>query len=230
MNAIYRLRGVKQHYNGRTVLDVPELDIPARSITGVVGPNGSGKTTLIHLLAFLAEPAEGSVEFGDDAQRKNGQLRRDITLLTQEPYLLKRTVLDNVTYGLKVRGVHSRSERQERAEDALKSVGLAPETFLKRQWYELSGGEAQRVALAARLILRPQVLLMDEPTASLDEESAQRILQASMEARRKWDATLVIISHDRNWIDSVCDNLVILRQGRLSESRYESTALAPAAE
>jgi len=212
---LYELRGVVQTYGERVVLDVPELDLFERRITGLAGPNGSGKSTLMRLLAFLEHPARGSVRFeGNGHVDSNGGVRRKVTLLTQEPYLLKRSVEANVGYGLEVRG---RGRDKGLVAEALEMVGLNPDDFMRRAWYELSGGEAQRVALAARLVLRPRVLLLDEPTASLDELSAERIQRAALAAREQWGTALVVVSHDRDWLESTCDEVVHLRAGRIEQ-------------
>jgi tungstate transport system ATP-binding protein len=209
---LYTLRNIRQIYNGRPVLDLAELDVPERSILGLTGHNGSGKSTLLRILAFLEDPVSGSVTYaGRPAGTRDAALRREVTLLTQEPYLLKRSVLGNVGYGLKLRG----GDGRERAEEALDMVGLAPEKFARRSWRELSGGEAQRVALASRLALRPRVLLLDEPTASLDRESVARIKDAALAARTAWGATLVVVSHDLPWLESVADRVIRLADGHI---------------
>ncbi|MES0350945.1 MAG: ATP-binding cassette domain-containing protein, partial [Desulfobacteria bacterium] len=195
--ALYAIKELSQAYNGRTVLNIDYLAIPRRSIIGLTGPNGSGKSTLLRILGFLEDPMRGEVIFeGKPCSSRHNGIRRKVTLLPQEPYLLKRSVHANVAYGLKVRG---RRNTGDRVAQALKLVGLSPERFGQRSWHELSGGEAQRVALAARLILRPEVLLLDEPTANLDAESTKQIKEASLAARRDWGATLVIANHDMNW-------------------------------
>lgn len=216
MNAMYELTDVRQRYGARDALHIDALSVAPRSIVGVAGPNGSGKSTLLRILAFLERPVSGAVRFdGADVTQAHNGVRRRVTLLTQEPYLLKRSVAGNVGYGLKVRG---EALDEGRIAEALHMVGLAPESFARRPWRELSGGEAQRVALAARLILRPRVLLLDEPTASLDEESAERIKAAAKAAREEWGATVVIVSHDMDWLTSVSDTIVRMREGRLVRS------------
>ena len=212
--SLYALKGVSQVYRGSTVLNIKHLAIPRRSIIGLTGPNGSGKSTLLRIFAFLEDPLKGKVVFeGHPCSSRHHGIRRKVTLLTQEPYLLKRSVHANVAYGLKVRGER---KTRERVAQALKLVSLSPERFSKRSWHELSGGEAQRVALAARLILRPEVLLLDEPTANLDAESAKQIKEASLAARRDWGTTLVIASHDMNWLQSICDKIISLSGGLLT--------------
>ena len=180
---------------------------------GLVGPNGSGKSTLLQLLAFILRPTEGEILFnGLPAQPFDDRVRFQVTLLTQEPYLMKRTVFNNIAYGLKVRG--DRNDWTPPVHDALKMVGLDPATFSRRQWDRLSGGEAQRVALAARLVLKPKVLLLDEPTASVDAMSSELIRAASLRARQEWGTTLIIASHDRDWLFDVCDDVLHLFKGR----------------
>jgi tungstate transport system ATP-binding protein len=94
-------------------------------------------------------------------------------------------------------------------------VGLAPESFARRRWSALSGGEAQRVALAARLLLKPEVLLLDEPTANVDTDSARLIRKASLKARDEWGTTLVVATHDWQWLFETCDSVLHLLHGRL---------------
>jgi tungstate transport system ATP-binding protein len=137
-------------------------------------------------------------------------------MMPQEPYLLKRSVENNVAYGLKVRGV---KDWRNQVKEVLNRVGLSPEHFSRRPWYELSGGEAQRVALAARLVLRPRVLLLDEPTTSLDAESAERIKTAVRAARKEWKTTLVVVSHDTKWLDTLCDQILFMAYGELEAVR-----------
>jgi tungstate transport system ATP-binding protein len=211
---LVRLEKLRQRYSGRTVLRIDDFHIHSGSIVGLAGPNGSGKSTLLRLLAFLEAPAEGRILFrGRETSIRPGAVHRKVTLLMQEPYLLKRSVRANVAFGLKVRG--EGRNVQSRVDHALEQVGLSPETFAARRWFELSGGETQRVAMAARLALRPEMLLMDEPTASLDEESSSRIRRAALAARDEYGAGLVVASHDMAWLRGVSDCIVHLRQGEV---------------
>lgn len=213
MSVLFALHNVWQNYNGRSVLEVEHLEIKPGSITGLSGPNGCGKSTLLRLLAFLECPFSGQVLFqGKECSTRPNDVHRQVTLLVQEPYLLKRSVFANVAYGLKVRG---QSDIDTRVHEALELVGLAPETFAKRSWFELSGGEAQRVSLASRLVLQPKALLMDEPTASLDEASARLVRQAAARAREQYGTTMIIVSHDLNWLRSSCDTILFMERGRI---------------
>ncbi|MBF0200594.1 MAG: ABC transporter ATP-binding protein [Desulfamplus sp.] len=199
-------------------LDIDALSIPRESIIGLTGPNGSGKSTLLKLLAFAFRPSTGTILFnGKPEYPFSGNVRCNITLLTQEPYLLKRTVFENINYGLKIRGREQKlnGQAEEKIRYALSHVGLDFEEFAHRKWNELSGGEAQRVAMAARLVLKPQVLLLDEPTASVDVESAAMIKESAAMSRQKWGTTIVAASHDSKWLEGFCDIHLHLIRGRV---------------
>ncbi|MDX1775061.1 MAG: ATP-binding cassette domain-containing protein [Desulfobulbales bacterium] len=211
---IYQIRDVDHYYGDKQVLSIEDLSIPEGSITGLAGPNGSGKSTLLKLMAFLERPTYGAILFNDKKVAPfSKEVRSRVTLLNQEPYLMHRSVFENVAYGLKVRKKSTRLIN--RVEQALNLVGLTEPDFARRKWYQLSGGEAQRVALAARLALRPRVLLLDEPTASVDMESAGLIRDASLQARRKWGTTLVVATHDWQWLYETCDTGLHLLHGRI---------------
>jgi tungstate transport system ATP-binding protein len=177
-------------------------------------------------MAFILRPSQGKILFdGLPAAPFDDSVRFQVTLLTQEPYLMKRSVYKNIVYGLKVRGEHG--NWMDQVKGALIMVGLDPGSFLHRSWDELSGGEAQRVALAARLVLKPRVLLLDEPTASVDLASSELIRNASLRARKEWGTTLVISSHDRSWLHDVCDDVVHLFKGKLSGSGRSNMIFGP---
>ncbi|MBS3731503.1 MAG: ABC transporter ATP-binding protein [Desulfobacterales bacterium] len=216
MPPLYELENIRQVYARRVVLEIDQMVVYPGEIIGLSGPNGSGKSTLLRILAMLESPVRGRIFFsGRPANPNDLQSRRQITLLSQSPYLLKRSVLGNVSYGLKLRGI---TGKKEKARAALSMVGLDPQEFAGRMWYELSGGEAQRVALAARLAIRPGALLLDEPTAYLDEYSAERIRSAALYAVEKWNTALVLVSHDHAWLGSVCQRILQMHRGRLQAS------------
>jgi tungstate transport system ATP-binding protein len=114
-----------------------------------------------------------------------------------------------------------------RVSEALAWVGLPSREFARRPWYALSGGEAQRVALAARLALKPNVLLLDEPTASVDAASAQLIKEAALRARQQWGTTLIVASHDWDWLYEVCDEVRHLFKARLFGTGKENVVFGP---
>ena len=214
MPPIYDIQSLSHAYSGQPVLSIDHLTVKPSAIIGLIGPNGSGKSTLLRLLGLIEKPTQGEIVYnGYPVAPFSEDARFQITLLPQEPFLMKRNVFKNVAYGLKLRGDVSNME--DRVSQALSWVGLKADDFMKRPWYALSGGETQRVALAARLVLKPKVLLLDEPTTSVDAPSARLIREASLKAREEWGTTLVIASHDWSWLYEVCDEILHLFKGRI---------------
>lgn len=213
--AVLSAHQLRQQYDGRTVLHLPLFELHAGRIVGIAGPNGSGKSTLLRCLALLERPAAGEMRMDGTALTQADTPRtRRVTLLNQHPYLFRKNVFQNVTYGLRAQGFGG--DLKQRAEEALRMVHLSPESFLHRSWYALSGGEAQRVALAARLALRPRVLLLDEPTASLDQESTEAIRLAVQHACEQWNTAVGVVSHDSGWLDELCHEVFWMYAGTIS--------------
>jgi len=225
MSKLYELNNIEQHYDGRKVLNIDNLTLDENQIIGFFGPNGSGKSTLFSLLSFINKPSLGNIEFnGLSNNQMDLEAKQSIVMVPQNPYLLKRTVFENIAYGLKLR--NQTDNISEKVDEALGLVGL-DSSFLQRKWSQLSGGEAQRVALAARLILKPKVLILDEPTSGVDTNSAQLIKEAVLLAKQKWNTTLFISSHDHNWLNHICDKKVALFQGEIVESGSVNLLFAP---
>jgi tungstate transport system ATP-binding protein len=211
---IYALRNLTHSYGRHNTLDIESLDIPEGGVIGLIGPNGSGKSTLLKVLGCLQNRRSGALLYdGAPVDGRERAVRREVTLLLQEPYLLRRSVYDNISYGLKLRGVPP-AEIASRVSGSLARVGMETDRFARRPWYRLSGGEAQRVALAVRLALRPRVLLLDEPTANVDEASAVRIKEAVWHAWNDWGTTIVVATHDLVWLYEVATGIVSLYRGR----------------
>jgi tungstate transport system ATP-binding protein len=223
---LYTIRGLTHVYRGQSVLSIDQMDLPRGGIIGIIGPNGSGKSTFLRLAGFVEKPTAGEIFFdGKPAGPFAPEVRNRVTLLPQEPFLMKRTVLNNVAYGLRVRKANGRLAEQ--VEKALSYVGLDGAEFAQRPSFALSGGEAQRVALAARLILTPEVLLLDEPTANVDAVSAQLIQDAALKAQRDWGTTLIISSHDWQWLYEVSDRVLHLFKGRFFGTGRENIVFGP---
>ncbi|QKJ22610.1 energy-coupling factor ABC transporter ATP-binding protein [Poseidonibacter lekithochrous] len=225
MNSLYELNNIEQHYDGRKVLNIENLRLDENQIIGFFGPNGSGKSTLFSLLSFVDKPSFGEISFNGLCNKKMDlETRQSVVMVPQNPYLLKRTVYENVSYGLKLR--KQTDNLDAKVLEALALVGL-DSSFSQRKWSQLSGGEAQRVALAARLILKPKVLILDEPTSGVDTNSAQLIKEAILCAKQKYNTTIFISSHDHNWLNHICDRRVALFQGNLVESGSVNLLFAP---
>jgi tungstate transport system ATP-binding protein len=216
LGPLYRLESVRKCYGEKEALEISALEIREGSFNFLTGPNGSGKTTLLSILAFLLPPTSGELSYSGKRVDWRGPdlvaLRREATLLHQSPYLFEGTVFSNVAYGLKVRGVAAGMLR-ERTGKALEMVGL--EGFEERKARALSGGEMQRVALARALVLEPRVLLLDEPLANVDRESAGVIREviAGLPAR---GTTVVMATHDPGRTGRLDGVSIHLEEGRLS--------------
>lgn len=208
--AIYRLKDISHSYGGFT-LKIPDFSIETGTSIGLSGPNGSGKSTLLRLLAFLESPGSGTVLYSNTHSTNPA-----VTLLQQDPYLLKRSVFDNVSYGLMVK--KDRKNLKKRVSEALEIVNLDPDRFMHRRWFELSGGEAQRVALASRIIMNPAVLLLDEPVANVDADTSRSISHAIITLKKNFFTTLVITSHDMTWLTGVTDKIWKMHNGRITGS------------
>lgn len=213
---IYELENLRCSYKNRLVLDIPYLTIERGSSVGLVGRNGSGKSTLLRVLGFL-QSHEGTLKFCGN-MNPNMNEKRKITMLLQEPFLLHRSVFENVAYGLRIKRTPF-DEIEKKVKEALISVGLEHEQFAHRPWYALSGGESQRVALASRLALRPEVLLLDEPTANIDEDSSILINNVLMKVKEK-GTTVIIASHDITWLNELIksdkDVILTMRGGNIA--------------
>lgn len=216
MKTLFELKNVHTSYGHKPVLDIQELIIEEGEILGLVGSNGSGKSTLLRHLAFLEAAQEGSLLYkGYDVHTLPLSLRREIAILLPEPYLLKRSVKENLLFGLKIHNTLENAE--ERMHEALELVGLLPKKFLHRAWHELSSGETQRVALASRLVLHPKTLLLDEPTNSLDYSGIPQFSDAILHANQEWGTTIVVASHDLLWLSEIATRKVGLHFGRLMD-------------
>lgn len=214
----FTLKSIQKRYENKLALELQELTILPGRIYILTGPNGSGKSTLLSILAFLARPDRGEVTFAGEriawSRKELGLLRRKVTLLHQSPYLFTGTVFDNVAFGLKARGI-SREELRRSVADSLALVGLA--CFEERNVTQLSGGEARRVALARALALKPEILLLDEPLAHVDRESAEVIerLIASLPAQ---GTTVVMSTHDPHQNERLNGEVIQLHGGRLEQT------------
>ncbi len=203
---------------GRTILDNITLGIPEGKIFTLIGPSGSGKTTLLRVIDLLDTPSAGTVIFdrtdtsAPDATRL--AIRRRMAMVFQKPAVLNTTVGKNVAFGLKFRGVE-REETRKRVAEALTIVGLPD--FAERRAVTLSGGEMQRVAIARALVTRPEVLLLDEPTANLDPVNAELIEELVMRINREFHTTIVLSTHDMVQGQRLGDRIGVIIGGRMAQ-------------
>lgn len=214
---LYTIKSLQKFYGKKQVLDISNLTIRIGEILGITGRNGSGKSTLLRILAFL-EDCKGEVLY----KGKNNldlTLKREISLIFSAPILLRRSVKENLAYGLKIRGQKCSLNQ---IFQTLEIVGLKPQKFAHRFYTELSSGEAQRVALASRLILSPKTLLLDEPTNSLDFEGLPQFTQAINYAKEVFGSTIIIATHDKEWLNTLASREICLLSGRVVENKITS--------
>jgi len=211
---MYRLQSIRKCYGSNVALDIEELTIAEGRLYTLTGANGAGKSTLLSILAFLAPPTSGEIFYaGKRVDRDHGSVeeyRRKVTLLHQSPYLFGGSVDDNVAFGLKVRGIRG-EELRRRIDEALDVVGLRG--FRDRKARELSGGEAQRVAMARALALKPEVLLLDEPLANIDRETTG-LLEAVIASLPAQGTTVVMTTHDPDHPGRLNGESIFLEGGR----------------
>ncbi len=215
--SLFELRGVRIVYDGRVVLDLPQLAIEQSVAYSLQGPNGAGKSTLLGIISFLSAPHQGEVRFeGKPVVWREPllrSLRRNVGLVEQHPVMFSRSVRENVGYGLAIRGV-DKVRRNQLVDEALDLVGLShlAESYAPR----LSGGETQRVAIARALASRPKVLLLDEPTASVDTQNRVIIEQIVADLRDRGETTIVLCTHNRSQAAALCSEVIYLEDGRIA--------------
>jgi tungstate transport system ATP-binding protein len=212
----YVIENLVKVYKMRRVLDVDYLTIRAGEILAIVGPSGSGKSTLLRMLNFLEPPTEGQITYGSEvfspARAAPLAARRSVTTVSQRPILLDRSVRANVEFGLRLRG-----NRDGAAEvrEALQMVGLA--ALEGQAARTLSGGEAQRVALARALVIRPNALLLDEPTANLDPYNVGVIEDAVRRLNTERGTTIVLVTHNVFQARRLAHRVVLILDGKIVE-------------
>jgi len=219
-----RGEGITVVYRDRTVVEVDEITLPAGETYVLLGASGAGKSTLLRVLGMLERPTSGTVYFDNaPVEHRNLEMRRRIAAVFQKPYLLRGDVGDNVGYGLRLRGVPPK-ERAERVAEALARVGLSG--WEKHSALTLSGGEAQRVALARAIILKPQLLLLDEPLSYLDPILKRQLSLEFAEILAGEHVTTLYVTHDQDEAIVVADRMGVMRGGRILADGDPETILA----
>ena len=205
-------------YQIQALKDV-NLEIKDGQFIGVIGHTGSGKSTLIQHLNGLVKATSGTIYFnGQDIYDKEfdlRELRNRVGLVFQYPehQLFETTIFDDVCFGPKNQGL-SKEEAGLRAFEALRSVGL-PEELYYQSPFDLSGGQKRRVAIAGVLAMKPEVLILDEPTAGLDPKGRTEILEQISELRRETGITILLVSHSMEDVAEYVDRILVMNKGKL---------------
>jgi tungstate transport system ATP-binding protein len=215
--SLLALEGVEVVREGRAILSLPRLEIHEKEILAVVGPTGAGKSTLLRILHFLDRPEAGALSWRGERVPWPAplDLRRRISMTFQDPLLLSGTTYDNVAYGLSLRGARGDGAR-ERVLAALRLFRV--EHLARQPARTLSGGEAQRTALARAVVLSPELLLLDEPFAALDAPIRKHLLEELKQAVRARGITCVYVTHEQSEAFSIADRIAVLRRGRLLQA------------
>jgi len=214
MNVLLELLEIEVSGGGRPILRVPQLLVMESELLAVIGPNGAGKSTLLRVIGLLEAPASGTVLFrGQPADRGDLiALRRRMASVFQEPLLCDTTVFENVALGLRFRRLPGPAVTS-RVEFWLGQFGIAH--LARRHARTLSGGEAQRVALARALVLKPELLLLDEPFSSLDQPTREALMEElGIILRRDW-ITTIFVTHDRDEAVVLGDRVAVMMGGEI---------------
>ena len=214
MSPVVSLSGVRVAYGGAAVLEVPDLAIQAGEILAVIGPNGSGKSTLLRVIGLLEAPTAGQVRFMGDIVGGSGVLeaRRRMATVFQDPLLVDGTVFENVALGLRFRHVAA-SEIAPRVQAWLDRFGIG--ALVARPARTLSGGEAQRTALARALVLKPELLLLDEPFSALDQPTREALIAELGTILHEDRITTVLVTHDRWEALALGDRVAVMMGGKV---------------
>lgn len=199
------------------------LSIPEGKVTAIIGQTGSGKSTLVQHLNGLLLPSAGTLDVaGFHIQpllklKDIKQLRKEVGLVFQFPeyQLFEETIEKDIAFGPKNFGTPE-NEAFALVKKVLPMVGL-DESYLERSPFELSGGQKRRVAIAGILILDPQILVLDEPTAGLDPQGAKEMMELFMDLNRKQNKTILLVTHDMDHVLNYCDHVIILSHGKVKQ-------------
>ena len=231
VESILSFRGVTKWFGRRVAVEDVDLDLLEGRTLGIVGESGSGKTTCVRLALALERPTSGAITFRGRSyprtRRRLADIRRHIGFVFQDPYdsLDARMMIgDIVSQPLRIHGMR-KAEAWHRAEQVLEAVGL-PDVQLDNYPASFSGGGRQRIAIARALSLDPEVLLCDEPTASLDVSVQAQIVNLLLELKASRQLSVIFVSHDLDLIRRIADDVMVMYQGRVVETGDAETVHA----
>lgn len=216
--SIITIDTLTKRFGDKQVLCIDKLVLRKGAVTGIIGPSGAGKSTLLRILNLLDVPTQGEISyFGRVVPRHLNEkltLQRKMTMVFQRPALLDMSVYDNIAFGLRARDL-SKAEVEQRVSSVLDVIGMASQA--KQRAKTLSGGEAQRVAFARALVLHPEILFLDEPTANLDPSNVELLEGLIAALNRKCGTSVLIVTHNLFQAQRLAQDVIFLNQGRLIE-------------
>jgi len=208
-------RDVVKRYGTATAVAGVSFTVEASTLVTLLGPSGCGKTTTLRMIAGLELPSEGRILIAGRDVTNLSATQRDVSMVFQSYALFPHmSVLENVCYGLRRSG-QGKAEAADQAREGLKQVGLAG--FEARQPSELSGGQQQRVAVARALVLKPSVLLFDEPLSNLDARLRRQMREEIRELQQRLGLTVVYVTHDQQEAMAVSDRIIVMNAGRIEQ-------------
>ena len=235
-----KTRQLSFSYNGKTILDNISTEFLENKITAITGPSGSGKSTFLTILNRLWETTascsiQGKVEikFGDSFQNIYQEqysatlLRRQVGMVFQTPNPLPMSIYKNIAFPLELSGKNDRKKNKIMVEECLKLTGLWEEVSdrLNSSALELSGGQQQRLCIARAMILQPEILLLDEPTSSLDHKASTAIEHLLVKLKKQ--CTILIVSHYLDQVQRIADCIVELEDGKFRQHKTKQDMLQP---
>ncbi|HEY4696228.1 MAG TPA: ABC transporter ATP-binding protein [Candidatus Hydromicrobium sp.] len=213
---ILRITGLKKRYNSKFCLTVDNIYTEKGKILTIIGPNGSGKSTLIRLINLLEKPDSGKIYFNNceisGRGVKSTEVRKKMAVVFQEPLLFNTSVYNNIIMGLKIRKIKI-SEVKDRVDYFINKLKI--ESLLNRSTRNLSGGEKQRVSLARAMVLDPELLLLDEPLANIDQSSRESLRLDLFEVLKSYGKSVVYVTHDRNEAMVLADDIAVMDKGKI---------------
>ncbi|MGG3467526.1 dipeptide ABC transporter ATP-binding protein [Neobacillus pocheonensis] len=236
MKPILEIKGLKKHFPIKTgffnkvtghvrAVDGVDFQVMPGETLGIVGESGCGKSTTGRTILRLLDPSAGEVLFnGKDlaklSKEEMRQMRKDIQMVFQDPYASlnpRKTIRQILLEPLAVHGIgSSRAERMKRVEEIIEVVGLRKE-HLDRHPHDFSGGQRQRIGIARALILKPKVIIADEPVSALDVSIQSQVLNLLKDLKKEFNLTLIFISHDLSVVRHLCDRIAVMYLGRVVE-------------
>lgn len=206
------LKNLKKVYKNKTVLNINTLHLKEGRIHGIIGPNGAGKSTMLRIIAGLEEATTGKV-FYNEKELDNTVIRK-VTYMSQSPYLLRESVSNNISYPLKIR-----KQRKKVIDEKVTNIMREFNVLSLRNQLatSLSGGESQKVALARALVFKPELILLDEPTANIDPNSIEVIEKAIIKRNKEKNMTTIIITHNIGQARRLCDEIIFIKDGLVKE-------------
>jgi len=209
-----RASNIWKGYNGNQVLQDCSFSFTKQGIYILTGPNGCGKSTFLRICALIEAPDRGEISYFSNGNviKADLGLRQRITLVLPRVGVFNTTAFKNVAYGLSIRGIKG-GEMEGKVNKALEFVGLSHKRDQNAR--TLSSGEAQRLGIARALVIEPEVLFLDEPTASVDQRNTQIIEDIILKMKKEHSSTVIITTHDRAQAERITDHLLTIKDGKI---------------